>query len=87
MKQPKREYMPAYRDRRQPTRVWRHIVIKFLGPAQVLERAGTGTLLRKKGLTFKVCLRDAAQTKSATPCQEEPWMPAQEQEKGLCIRR
>jgi hypothetical protein len=25
-------YMQDYRDRREPTRVWRRIVIKFLGP-------------------------------------------------------
>jgi hypothetical protein len=26
------EYMQAYRDRREPKRVWPRIVIKFLGP-------------------------------------------------------
>src|SRR5258707_10448676 len=34
MKQPMREYMQDYRDRREPKRVWRRIVIKFLGPSK-----------------------------------------------------
>jgi len=32
IKQPMREYMQDYRDKREPKRVWRRIVIKFLGP-------------------------------------------------------
>jgi hypothetical protein len=32
MTQPMREYMQAYRDRKRPKRVWKRIVVQFLGP-------------------------------------------------------
>jgi len=32
--QPMREYVQDYRDRREPKRVWRRIVIKFLGASK-----------------------------------------------------
>lgn len=46
MKQPMREYMQDRRDRREPKRVWRRIVIKFLGPSKSWrKRRGRGSAM------------------------------------------
>jgi hypothetical protein len=45
MSRPKREYMQAYRDRREPQRVWHRIVRQFLGPIRYwkVKNRGRGT--------------------------------------------
>jgi hypothetical protein len=54
MKRPMREYMRDYRDKGEPKRVWRRIVIKFLGPRKswrVSSLAGTANSPLSRSLT------------------------------------